>query len=329
MRNRTLKENLRIDWKSIAYAREKIKISDTDPALKDPQKIAKNFRIVNKMRVEWTMSTEETLFEYFQLPADFNFWYLKKFSKTAKKFQAGNCHEISYSALNYLRKKNVNAEVVYFPPEEGDHYFVVIDRIPGSDINNVKTWGDTCVIADPLKNICYASKDAPKKLSCFRSEGNQNIYYPYTNETMLLERSINNESDREYHLALEKQALKRIDLIQQTLCDFFSVKKDDETYKQLARIKIVIKNYIAQTESRTNNDVERTLNKWVKESLKLASKVPNIDKTQLHMKLIDRFTKILSKSEQHLFKVVTMNSHLGAPSEEVLNMLRKTKQYKW
>lgn len=89
----------------------------------------------------------------------------RKIKSTIKLFQKGNCNELSYLAFMYLRKYNISAEIVSIVGY--DHVFVVINRA-NSDLQDPSTWGEKCIICDPLNKMTYSIKEIEHKLKGYK-----------------------------------------------------------------------------------------------------------------------------------------------------------------
>lgn len=65
----------------------------------------------------------------------------------------GNCEEYSQLALYFALKADpkINAEIFGC----GDHAFIVFDRDPKSNLNDLDTWGSDALICDPWKGLIY------------------------------------------------------------------------------------------------------------------------------------------------------------------------------
>jgi hypothetical protein len=62
----------------------------------------------------------------------------------------GNCHELAAVAYEWLRATAVTPiELMRFTAAGYDHVWVVIGRVAGSDLTNLRTWGADAVWCDP------------------------------------------------------------------------------------------------------------------------------------------------------------------------------------
>ena len=116
---------------------------------------------------------------------------IEKRAKNAIKFGIGNCSEQSNLAFCLLQEYPKNGDAKLPPltnnirferitiPMPGDHSFIVINRDPHSDLNNIFTWGKDTVILDCwmrdvfiLEDIINAYEDNPESTSedlhCFK-----------------------------------------------------------------------------------------------------------------------------------------------------------------
>jgi hypothetical protein len=77
----------------------------------------------------------------------------------SKKLSLGNCGELALIALDHILSAypDVNAEA--YQIAGGDHMFLVIGRLEGSDPSDPATWGPDAYICDPWSNKSYPAKD--------------------------------------------------------------------------------------------------------------------------------------------------------------------------
>lgn len=77
---------------------------------------------------------------------------LAKIVAKLKRERVGNCADKSVLLAYYLwqsASKEINRIEIVKGNDQFDHYFVIINRKPGSDIDDSQTWGEQCWIADP------------------------------------------------------------------------------------------------------------------------------------------------------------------------------------
>lgn len=81
--------------------------------------------------------------------------FIKLEASAVKAFNAGNCHELCYVALNRLRELDPSHNAELFLVQNGNHVFIVLDRNPESDANDYRTWGQKAVVVDPFSNTAF------------------------------------------------------------------------------------------------------------------------------------------------------------------------------
>lgn len=285
MKSRTYNETLALANEAVLYARTQIIYIPTEPQTTREESIFKVKKLA-KVR-DRTLTEEESLIELYSIPNKFRFRAWKREIKGAKMHSAGNCGELSNLALNFLRKNNVNAES--FKIVNGDHAFVVINRKPNSDPNNPADWGDEAIICDPLLGCCYSAKEIFSKLKCHRLDlklEQPNVYYDYTNEKLAAVFSVPAIANEDYQKGLISEAKDKIIIIRKALTHF-DADQSSATFKKLMQLQHEIESYLDKNKPHTNNDVERAMNRIVKQALVAVHKLPNIDKSKLRKQLIE------------------------------------------
>ena len=86
----------------------------------------------------------------------------EKIARTCK-FSLGNCYEFAILAFYYCLIKGIPAEV--YTVTNDDHAFVVINRPPGSNPEDPKTWGKETLISDPWDNHWYYVQDLDERFT--------------------------------------------------------------------------------------------------------------------------------------------------------------------
>jgi hypothetical protein len=85
----------------------------------------------------------------------------KIISESAIENKFGNCLEQSCVAYTFLREQKniIKVDKASIQGGGGDHAFVIIGRIPDSQIDVVETWGEKAVICDPWADEFYPASD--------------------------------------------------------------------------------------------------------------------------------------------------------------------------
>lgn len=92
---------------------------------------------------------------------------LKNIVQVVTKHGRGNCYEHSCLVLDRLLKQNIKSTVEIINIQNGDHTFVVIGRMSGSNLNDFTTWGDFSVVVDAWSGDVYPASKLPTKLKDF------------------------------------------------------------------------------------------------------------------------------------------------------------------
>ncbi|HVE43915.1 MAG TPA: hypothetical protein VNC84_02115 [Gammaproteobacteria bacterium] len=142
--------------KSIIAGSTQIQNSDFDEAKRVA--LTKGIKDLRAFRKEASESRIES-------DAGIEFFYAN--IATCKKFSLGNCSEMALMALDYVlsHAPEVNAEV--YRIAEGDHAFLMIGRIEGSDPTKPETWGGDAYICDPWCNQVYPASEYVDKMEFF------------------------------------------------------------------------------------------------------------------------------------------------------------------
>lgn len=95
----------------------------------------------------------------------------KTLAEKARISGVGNCGHLSHLAFDFLRQQGP-ASIPYeiFTIVDGDHMFIVIGRLPGSDENDPSTWGPDAVVCDPWAHRCYPASQTQGLLQCYVSD---------------------------------------------------------------------------------------------------------------------------------------------------------------
>lgn len=83
---------------------------------------------------------------------------IEQLAERAERFRCGNCGELSAVAMRKLMTMHVRP-LDYTSLSNGDHTFVVIDRLPNSRETDPLTWGDTAVVCDPWIRQAYQARE--------------------------------------------------------------------------------------------------------------------------------------------------------------------------
>lgn len=81
--------------------------------------------------------------------------YMRIIAGAAENTGCGNCGEQSATAFVYLLDQGIRPLDWMALEDPGDHAFVVIGRIAGSDETDPNTWGSSAVVCDPWKGQVY------------------------------------------------------------------------------------------------------------------------------------------------------------------------------
>lgn len=73
----------------------------------------------------------------------------------AEQHGCGNCGEQAALAYQWLLEQKVSPLEYMNLARPKDHAFVVLGRVPGSQISNPSTWGPAAVVCDPWKYKAY------------------------------------------------------------------------------------------------------------------------------------------------------------------------------
>lgn len=129
-------------------------------------------------------------------PLEKNAPYLAGFEtaiEISSKYSLGNCIEYAYHAMDYILNHNVDINAEIFKIMRGDHFFLVLNRDPGSNRNNPETWGENAVICDPWQNKVYPAKDFQQQLKgYFDSSKGHKLTARLSSETLREFRTIDN-----------------------------------------------------------------------------------------------------------------------------------------
>lgn len=85
----------------------------------------------------------------------------------AQQREVANCGELATIVYVSLKRKRFNSSCEVIHITNGDHVFNVIDRIPGSDINDPSTWGENALIADAWSGDVYMASELPLRLKAY------------------------------------------------------------------------------------------------------------------------------------------------------------------
>ena len=83
---------------------------------------------------------------------------IAQLANRAERFGCGNCGELSAVAMRQLMNRHVNP-LDYMSLSNGDHTFVVIDRLANSREQDPQTWGENAVICDPWIRQAYPARE--------------------------------------------------------------------------------------------------------------------------------------------------------------------------
>lgn len=88
-------------------------------------------------------------------------------ARYALEREVGNCGELAVLVYVSLKKKGFNSSCEIFEITNGDHVFNVIDRLPGSKLNDPSTWGENALIADAWSGDVYLASELPLRLKAY------------------------------------------------------------------------------------------------------------------------------------------------------------------
>lgn len=141
----------------ITQVRDVLHFSSTHPELnyKDPQVKTEIIAAVDEARKNRTKSPSSDALT--QLHHDVTVNILPN--------KIGNCSEYAKVALYFSIDNQHIHRTEKFEITNGDHAILVINRLQGSDENDVTTWGESAVIVDAWSGNTYPASAAPHKLS--------------------------------------------------------------------------------------------------------------------------------------------------------------------
>lgn len=174
----TFDTNLKLGQNALAYTRHHLHHSSTFPDLTFAEMLPA-LKMIKQTREAKLSSIKlaKIALKNFEKTSFLN---QKIIVKKSKKSHTGNCGEYAAMTLKYLRKHTtISAEMVEII--DGDHVFVVIGRLPDSDINDYRTWGPDAVVCDAWANQAYPAHQIPEKLRCYvyDSVAYKNRTYPF------------------------------------------------------------------------------------------------------------------------------------------------------
>lgn len=147
-----LTENLALAKKVNSYTDKMILFSSTNPLRNKIQgpDLSTLQRSIDLMRESYLFKSSP-------------FQYAQDIGLCSLKLNQGECLEMSCAGLGYfLYQKKLLTKVDVYEiknknPEDigGDHAFLVIGRDKNSDPSDPSTWGESAVVADPLRNIAF------------------------------------------------------------------------------------------------------------------------------------------------------------------------------
>lgn len=110
--------------------------------------------IIMRDSIKNDLSFPRMLQDFFDI-SDAKAKVLRREKAAIKQNRTGNCGDFASLALYFCKKHNCPAENILLA--NADHEFVVINRLPDSDINDPSTWGEDAIICDPFyKKVYYA-----------------------------------------------------------------------------------------------------------------------------------------------------------------------------
>jgi len=81
--------------------------------------------------------------------------FLRLVAAAAEAAGCGNCGEQAATAFVYLLDKGIRPLDLMALEKPGDHNFVVIGRVSGSDVKDPATWGPTAIVCDAWEEKAY------------------------------------------------------------------------------------------------------------------------------------------------------------------------------
>lgn len=156
----------------------------------------------NNLSEKKAVCLDEAMIAVRERQSRFNFFnleniYLRDFKATnfvTKKYSLGNCNELAYLALEYMINQHPNLSAEVFQIVNGDHVFLVINRLEKSEVTNPATWGKKAYICDPWAKRVFLAKDYRGQLKAFSKERTKdresiNIIKPFNPSEHILQLS--------------------------------------------------------------------------------------------------------------------------------------------
>jgi hypothetical protein len=295
--------NIDLAKEALLFARSIIPINSsyTQTALTDRALINKLYKQIKQNRA-LTPTLYESLYLLLIKWDDFRKMTSKKHTRIGKLSHLENCGILSHLAANFLKKKNIpSVEIVEI--EKSDHVFVIIDRarrIDG-DINNVNSWGDTCIILDVLNNEIYGRGELYQKLKCYqydKKKDNPHVLSPFlkTNKLEVIKSfvpSIDPIENQEIH----NKFLEKLKIILGVLEDH-SDSSDD-----VAQLMQKIRCFESETydlKNITNIAMERLLDKKIRVIVREMDKLAILNKEELYLDVVINISNLYTTTLQYL-----------------------------
>lgn len=147
-----LNRNLELAKEAIVHVKQALPLGAVNDGTLSCCEVVRHNKLLEIMRKDYES-------RYDKLPKMPEFEFYRLVSDVAKEHKIGNCFEQSCVAFSFLRDVYNVRKVDRFRVFNADHGFVVIGRIPNSDITNPFSWGAKAVVCDPWASLYYIATD--------------------------------------------------------------------------------------------------------------------------------------------------------------------------
>jgi ankyrin repeat protein len=270
--NKQLRDNLYYAYQAMNHVRNFVKFdsSSTQPTLRDKDQIDFLWEKINMARKEILSFLDA--FKLFVLSSsndEPSLIHMRITVMKIKKYHVENCSGLSEFAIIFLTKMNVRAELISLI--DSDHTIVFIDRNPG-DINNIDSFGESCVVLDVLNNQIYPASMIYKTLHCYKfdeTKDNPHCLTPFTSQNKFTSTGfIRPFIDPNHNRITINKFFNKLNLIQSCLGNHLGhnhhvsqeIEKLFNSYRKEVSA-LLEKNLVTK---KTNFDIERTLRKILK-----------------------------------------------------------------
>lgn len=164
--NEVLETNLSLALEAVTFVRRKIAVSTNFYNREDaffnmsPANKIKNTDIVKQLGDCRKKKMDEKKVELVLKKSTIDDAFARMYAvhKNSESFPFGNCYELACNVFfHLLDKTSQNIEVVEIDSgmEDADHVFVIIGRVPSSDLDRPETWGKNAIVCDPWARKIY------------------------------------------------------------------------------------------------------------------------------------------------------------------------------